>query len=39
MFKEGKKPQPTKPDEEVIIWKLLVQERDPNRRPKPEGGK
>jgi hypothetical protein len=33
LFKEGKKPHPTKPDEEVIVWKLLIQERDPNRRP------
>jgi hypothetical protein len=32
LFKEGKKPHPTRPDEEVIVWKLLVQERDPNRR-------
>jgi hypothetical protein len=38
MFKEGKKPHPTKPEEEVIVWRLLVQERDPNRRPKPENG-
>jgi hypothetical protein len=33
LFKEGRKPHPTKPDEEVIVWNLLVQERDPNRRP------
>ena len=33
LFKEGKKPHPIRPDEEVIVWKLLVQERDPNRRP------
>jgi hypothetical protein len=33
LFKEGKKPHPTRPDEEVIVWKLLVQERDQNRRP------
>jgi hypothetical protein len=32
LFKEGKKAHPTKPDEEVIVWKLLVQERDPERR-------
>jgi hypothetical protein len=38
MFKEGKKPHHNKPGEEVIVWRLLVQERDPNRRPKPEGG-
>jgi hypothetical protein len=33
LFKDGKKPHPTRPDEEVIVWKLLVQERDPERRP------
>ena len=33
LFKEGKKPHPTRPDEEVIVWKLLVQERDQSRRP------
>jgi hypothetical protein len=33
LFKEGKKPHPTRPDEEVIVWKLLVQERDQARRP------
>jgi hypothetical protein len=33
LFREGKKPHPTRPDEEVIVWKLLVQERDPERRP------
>jgi hypothetical protein len=33
LFKEGKRQHPTKPDEEIIVWKLLVQERDPARRP------
>ena len=33
LFKEGKTPHPTRPDEEVIVWKLLVQERDQSRRP------
>jgi hypothetical protein len=33
LFKDGKKPHPTRPNEEVIVWKLLVQERDPVRRP------
>jgi hypothetical protein len=33
LFKEGKKPHPTRPDEEVIVWKLFVQERDQSRRP------
>jgi hypothetical protein len=32
MFKDGEKPHPTRSDETVIVWKLLVQERDPNRR-------
>ncbi len=36
-FKDGVKPHPTRPDEQVIVWKLLVQERDPSRRPKPRG--
>jgi hypothetical protein len=38
LFKEDKKPHPAKPDEEVIVWRLLIQERDSDRRPKPEGG-
>jgi hypothetical protein len=33
LFKEGKKSHPTRPDEEVIVWKLFIQKRDPNRRP------
>jgi hypothetical protein len=33
LFKDGKKPHPTKPDEEIIVWKLLIQEKDPERRP------
>jgi hypothetical protein len=33
LFRDGKKPHPTRPGEEVIVWKLLVQERDPARRP------
>jgi hypothetical protein len=32
LFKDGKKPHPTRPYEEVIVWKLLIQERDPERR-------
>jgi hypothetical protein len=35
MFKEGSKPHPARPEEQVIVWKLLVQERDQERRPKP----
>jgi hypothetical protein len=33
LFKDGKKPHPTRPNEAIIVWKLLVQERDPERRP------
>jgi hypothetical protein len=33
LFKDGERPHPTRPDETVIVWKLLVQERDPARRP------
>jgi hypothetical protein len=40
MFDGGRQPHPTKPDEQIHIWRLFVQQRDPNRRPKsaPEGG-
>ena len=37
LFKQGEKPHPTRPDETVIVWSLLVQERDPDRRPKGGG--
>ena len=33
LFKEGKRPHPSRPAEDVIVWKLVVQERDPERRP------
>src|SRR3954451_7644693 len=33
LFDGGEKPQPTKPDETVHVWRLMVQERDPARRP------
>ena len=33
LFKQGEKPHPTRPDETVVAWNLLVQERDPARRP------
>ena len=29
LFKEGEKPHPTNPDEKVIVWNLLVAERQP----------
>jgi hypothetical protein len=32
MFKDGEKPHSTRPDEMVIVWELLVQEREPNGR-------
>ena len=38
LFKQGEKPHPTRPDETVIVWSLLVQERDPDRRPDGRGG-
>ena len=42
MFDGGRQPHPTKPGEEIHVWKLFVQERDPTRRParqpEPEGG-
>jgi hypothetical protein len=34
MFDGGTKPHPTKPDETVHIWRLMVQERDPDHRPR-----
>jgi hypothetical protein len=36
LFKEGNKPHPTRPDEEVIVWRLFAQERDRERRPQPK---
>ena len=33
LFDGGRQPHPTKPDEEIHVWKLFVQERDPDRRP------
>src|SRR5689334_17628161 len=33
MFDGGEQPHPTKPDETVHVWRLMVQERDPARRP------
>ena len=40
LFRDGERDHPTRPGEKVVVWKLLAQERDPNRRPKPapEGG-
>src|SRR5689334_20803713 len=33
LFDGGEKPHPTKPGETVHVWRLMVQERDPARRP------
>jgi hypothetical protein len=30
LFKEGEKPHPTRPDETVTVWNLLIQEKDQN---------
>src|SRR3954449_5398898 len=33
LFDVGERPHPTRPDETVHVWRLMVQERDPARRP------
>src|SRR5689334_12618201 len=33
MFDGGEREHPTKPGETVHVWRLMVQERDPARRP------
>ena len=33
LFDGGERPHPTRPDETVHVWRLMVQERDPARRP------
>ena len=33
LFDGGEKGHPTKPGERVHVWRLMVQERDPARRP------
>src|SRR3954453_14946250 len=33
LFDAGEKPHPTRPEETVRVWRLMVQERDPARRP------
>jgi hypothetical protein len=33
MFDAGEKPHPTRPGETVHVWRLMAQERDPERRP------
>jgi hypothetical protein len=36
MFDGGRQPHPTRPEETVHVWRLFIQERDPDRRPKPK---
>jgi len=33
LFDGGEKDHPTRPGERVHVWRLMVQERDPSRRP------
>ena len=37
IFEDGQKPHPTRHGELVTVWNVLLQERDPSRRP--GGGK
>jgi hypothetical protein len=34
MFDGGEREHPTRAGEKVHVWRLMVQERDPNRRPR-----
>jgi hypothetical protein len=36
LFDGGEKDHPTRPGERVRVWRLMAQERDPNRRPRRE---
>jgi len=38
MFDGGERGHPTRPEETVHVWRLMVQERDPARRPQPRNG-
>src|SRR3954453_15796786 len=38
LFDAGEKPHPTRPEETVHVWRLMVQERDPSRRPQARNG-
>jgi hypothetical protein len=38
MFDAGEKPHPTRPGEMVHVWRLMLQERDPARRPQGNNG-
>jgi hypothetical protein len=33
IFEDGQKPHPTRPGETVKVWNIMLQERDPSRRP------
>jgi acyl dehydratase len=33
LFDNGEHPHPTRPGETVHVWRLMLQERDPSRRP------
>jgi hypothetical protein len=35
LFDGGEKPHPTRPGETVRFWRLMLQEKDPARRPPP----
>lgn len=39
LFDGGRQPHPTRVGEEVHVWRLLVQERDPARRPQAQAPK
>ena len=34
LFDGGRQPHPNRPEEQVHIWRLFVQERNPARRPR-----
>ena len=38
MFAGGERDHPTRPGERVTTWRLMMQERDPNRRPRGSAG-
>ena len=35
LLRDGERPHPTRPDETVIVWKLVAQERQPRPRSGP----
>ena len=34
LFNAGERDHPTRPGERVRVWPLMIQERDPSRRPR-----